>query len=291
VTDLQLGLAVIGAIAIAAVLVYNRLQERAVRRETERAFQSRHADVLTGAPAERREPSLGPLPEHPRHAEPAAASAQPDPRVDYLIALAAPAGIDAARLHESWVAIERRFGRRALLAEVGGGWQAGLQMVSRDGVVSDAELLEFRSEVETVAAALGATASAPEMRRALDGARELDRACADADIQVALHVVGGSPDEELARLGEPPFGVERRADRVTLILDVARTAEPGRVFAAMARAGLQLAAQGGRLADDNGNAVDDRVLAAISAELEVVRQSLVEKGIEPGGALALRLFS
>jgi hypothetical protein len=166
-----------------------------------------------------------------------------------------------------------------------------LQWVSRDGVVSDAELLEFRSVVETLAAALGAHAAAPEMRAALEAARELDRACADADIQVALHVIGGGFDEELARLGEPAFRVERRADGVTLVLDVARTAEPGRVFEAMARAGQQLAAHGGRLADDNGHAVDERALAAIGLELEGIRQSLAAKGIEPGGPLALRLFS
>ena len=35
---------------------------------------------------------------------------------------------------------------------------------------------------------VGATVSAPEMREALDAARELDRICADADLQVALHV-------------------------------------------------------------------------------------------------------
>ena len=56
-TDLQLGLGVIGAIAVAAVLIYNRLQERGARREAERAFGAGHADVLLD---ERREPTLEP---------------------------------------------------------------------------------------------------------------------------------------------------------------------------------------------------------------------------------------
>src|SRR3989442_1262093 len=56
-TDLQIGLAVIGALAVAAVLFYNRWQERGVRREAERAFGSGHADVLMD---ERREPLLEP---------------------------------------------------------------------------------------------------------------------------------------------------------------------------------------------------------------------------------------
>jgi hypothetical protein len=295
-TDLQLGLAVIGALAVAGVLLYNRLQERAVRRETERAFKSGHADVLVGdAATERREPSLGAPP--PRREEPLADAARPDPRVDYVIELSAAAGLDTTRLRESWHPIESRFGRRALLAPGDDArCQAALQMVSRNGVVSDAELLEFRSEVETLAAALGATVSAPEMRGALDEARELDRACADADIQVALHVIGGGAggegSDELAGLGEQPFHVEQRAEGVTLTLDVPRTHEPGRGFEAMARAARHLAAaRGGRLADDNGNAVDERSLAAIGAELEAVRQALLARGIEPGGPLALRLFS
>jgi len=57
-TDLQIGLLVIGAAAVAGVLVYNRLQERATRRQAERAFGSQHADVLLDAPPERREPTL-----------------------------------------------------------------------------------------------------------------------------------------------------------------------------------------------------------------------------------------
>jgi len=265
---------------VLGVLVYNHLQERSARREAERSFKSAHADVLSSPAEERREPSLGLPPLSPP------GGTSPDPAVDYVMEL--QGSVDDARLHEGWKAIESRFGRRALLAQ----GRVALQMVSRDGVVSDAELLEFRSEVETLAASLGAKASGPEMRVALEAARELDRACADADIQVALHVIGAVPEEELARLGEPAFRVERGADRVTLVLDVARTPEPGRSFEAMARAGHQLAtAGGGRLADDNGNTVDERALGTIGTELESVRQSLLERGIEPGGPLALRLFS
>ena len=185
--------------------------------------------------------------------------------------------------------IEQRFGRRALLAEGAGGWQAALQLVSRAGPVSEAELIEFRSEVENLASKIGATVRAPEMRAAMDSARELDRLCADSDIQVALHVVGGnlSPD-----LGEQPFQVVRREDGVTLVLDVALTPDLGPSYEAMARAGRDLAAaHGGRLVDDRGNPLDERALAAIGAQLEAVRQTLAARGIETGSPLALRLFS
>jgi hypothetical protein len=275
---------VLGVVALVGVFAYNFLQERSAQRDAERSFASRHPDVLVPEPGARREPTL----EHPaRRAEPQGGAA-PDPRVDYVIELALPAG---AVLKEEWTAIEHRFGRRALLAAEGATAMAGLQMVTREGVVSEAELIEFRSAVETLATKVKATVRAPEMRLALEGAQELDRACADADIQVALHVVGVS-DPGQWDIDEPPFAVTRREDGVTLTLDVARTSDGGRSYEAMVRAGRHLAtAGGGRLVDDNGLQLDDRALAAIGAQLEAVRQALLGRGIEPGGPLALRLFS
>ena len=276
---------VLGVVALVGVLAYNYVQERSARRQAERSFVSRHADVLLPEPEVRREPTLEPAPRrHEVHA-----GAMPDPLVDYLMEISLPAGVGTT-LREGWKAIEHRFGRRALLSIGEASARAGLQMVTRVGVVSEAELLEFRSEVETLAAQVGATIRAPEMRPALEAAQELDRACADADVQVALHVVG-APGAE-APAGEHPFQVSRRQDGLTLTLDVARTAEPGRSYEAMVRAGRQLAAAGGgRLVDDNGTALDDRALATIGAHLDVVHQELAGRGIEPGSALALRLFS
>ena len=278
-TDLHIGLVVLGVVALVGVFAYNFLQERSARRAAERSFSSRHTDVLVQhEPDARREPTLDQA--AVRRAEPPAGAA-PDPRVDYIIELSLPPS------KEEWSAIEHRFGRRGLLA----GNKAALQMVTREGVVSEAELIEFRSEVETLATRIKATVSAPEMRSALDAAQELDRACADADIQVALHVVGVA-DPGQWDIDEPPFIVTRREDGVTLTLDVARTSETARSYEAMVRAGRHLAsAGGGRLVDDNGALLDDRALAAIGAQLEAVRQELLGRGIEPGGPLALRLFS
>ena len=127
------------------------------------------------------------------------------------------------------------------------------------------------------------------MRAALEGARALDKACAESDIQVALHVIGQGID---ATSGEQPFQVVPREDGVTLVLDVAVTPELGRSYEAMARAGRSLAdAHGARLVDDRGNALDERALAAIGAQLEAVRRTLAGHGIETGSPLALRLFS
>lgn len=284
-TDLQVGLAVIGVLAVAGVLAYNWLQERRAKRAAERAFASGHSDVLLDEPHGRREPTLG-APERPA---PLQAEAMPDARIDYIMELSVRGGASAPLLRELWTPIESRFARRVLLDGDGSTMCAALQLVSRAGAVSDAELLEFRSAVETLAAKLGATVSAPEMREALDAARELDRACADVDIQVALHVIG---IPEVSQLESTFFSVQPRPDGVTLTLDVARTTEPRRAYEAMARAGMQLAAAGGgHIVDDNGTALDERALAAIGAQLDTVIELLSARGIEPGGALALRLFS
>src|SRR5438045_270216 len=279
-TDLQLGLAVVGAIVVAAVLVYNRWQERRVRREAQRAFGSGHSDVLMNE--ERREPTLEPR----RPAVPA--GALPAERVDYVMELTLSS--PAAAIHEAWAPVEQRFARRVLLVVDQLKVRAALQLLSRNGVVSDAEVVEFRSMVETMAAQLGATVRAPEMREALDAARELDRICADADIQVALHVVGIGFTP--AQFEGQPFQAAPRDDGLTLTLDVARTHEPARGYEAMARAGRQLAqSRGGRVGDDTGRELDERARASIGAQLEAVRQRLAEYGIEPGSPLALRVFS
>jgi hypothetical protein len=299
-TDLQLGLLVLGAGAVIGVVLYNRLQERAVRREAEQAFASRHADVLLGG-----ERTVVAAQSAPRGHGPAIPpGAMPDPRLDYVIALRIPVGLPAASALEAWKPIEQRFGRRVLLAgSDGSGWKplatgelrslsslrAGLQMVSRSGVVSDAELLEFRTEVETLGARSRAECASPEMRQALDMARELDRLCADTDIQVALHVTGAA---EAPNEGETPYQISAAEKGVSFVLDMPRTTEPTRAFEAMARAAVALAGQvGGQVVDDRGRPLDERALAAIGAQLEVERRKLAEHGIEAGSALALRLFS
>lgn len=260
-TDLQLGLLVIGAAAVVAVLVYNRLQERTVRRDAQRSFGSAHADVLSDPLPVRREPSL----ETNGQKKPA------DPRIDYVIELS---GVPLGEL-------EQRFAGRAMVSAS----QVALQMVSRRGVIGEAELLEFRSQVESLAAAHGASVSAPEMRAALEGAHLLDDACAEVDIQIALHVIGIDPDQVLEA---KPFKTARRADGITLLLDVPRTPDLARSYESMVRSARQL---GGRLVDDNGNALDERALDAIGREVEATRGRLAELGIEPGSPLALRLFS
>jgi len=326
-TELQIGLIAIGALVVGGVLVYNRVQERKARRGAEQAFGSGHADVLLEpvavTPLEPAHPAPRPAPQEP------GPHATPDARVDYIIELALEGDGGAAKLFEQWKPIERRHSRRTLLAGSPDGrhWQAALQLVSRDGPVGEAELIEFRSAVETLAAAAGATVKAPEMRAAVEAARELDQFCADCDIQVVMHVVGGpfagtkiraaaeaaglalEQDGRFALrtdLGQllyalsaregAPFAAATIKDAspgsLSLALDVARAPETRRAFESMARLAHQLStALGGSIVDDNGNALDDRAIGAIAQQLDGVRARLEERGLAPGSPSALRLFA
>ncbi len=329
-SELQISLLAIGALVVAGVLIYNRLQERGAKRAAERSFRSAHDDVLLhqsvaahpGGAAEE-------TPRASMRAAPPDATARPDPVIDYIVNFTAEHPLAQVALREQWHAIERRHARRALLAgsEDGKSWRAGLQLVSRDGAIGEADLIEFRSAVETVAASVGATVSAPEMRAAVEAARSLDDFCAETDIQVVVHVTGGPfagtkiraaaeasglaleaggrfamrDDEQrlLYTLGAKDGSVFSAAtmrdaapQALSLELDVTRTPDTRRSFESMARLAHQLAAVlGGRIVDDNGNALDERALAAIGMQLDAVRARLEARGLTPGSSAALRLFS
>jgi hypothetical protein len=327
-TELQTGLMAIGALVVAGVLVYNRIQERGAKRAAERAFRSGHADALMDAPpAAARAPAEGPRP--PARPAPPEESAQPDPGIDYIVEFTAGQPVAPSALREQWSVIERRHARRALLAGSGDGraWRAGLQLVSRDGAIGEAELIEFRSTVETLAASVGAAVSAPEMRAAVEAARALDEFCAETDIQVVVHVEGGpfagtniraaAEAAGLALQSDGKFALrndeqrllytlgardgamfsaatmrEAAPEALTLSLDVPRTPDLRRSFESMTRLAHQLAAAlAGNMVDDNGSVLDERAIAAIALQLDAVRARLEARGLAPGSPAALRLFS
>ena len=342
-SELQLGLLAIGVLLVVGVFAYNRWQEGAARRAAESGLRGGRAqDVLL-----RTEPPRNAAvpPERPLHATtriPAgSAAALPDPNVDYIVELSFPSALAASELVQQWKANEHRYATRAIFACDGGGagWRrlsvddlapveslrAGLQLVTREGPVSEAELIEFRAAVETLAAATGATVSAPEIRHAAETARALDRFCEESDIQVVVHVVGAGEgglqgarirataeasglaleedgrlalrdgDDRLVYALSSQEGERLDAAQlagVSLTLDVPRVPDLPRAFQSMARFATHLAAAlDGRLVDDNGSPLDERSLAAIGAQLDAVRGGFEAKGIVTGSASALRLFS
>jgi hypothetical protein len=329
-SELQIGLLAIGALVIGGVLAYNRIQERRAREAARRAFPPAGADVLMGSEAA---PGRAPAAATPARSEPhGAGPVALDERLDYVMEVRPRGAVSAASVQEHWRPIQRRHAPRATLSGPGadGVWRTGLQLVSRDGMVGEAELIEFRAAVETMAAALGAAVAAPEMKSAMERARELDALCAETDIQVVLHVVappggalaGAALAEAAAGAGlelaaDGRFVQRSAADRValslaardgarfeaaalgraaipavSLALDVPHAADTRRAFEAMTRLAHHLAAScGGAVVDDHGKALGEAALAAIADQLDRVRASLEARGFGPGGALAARLFS
>jgi len=306
-SDLQLGLLAVGILVVALVLAYNALQERRARRQAEQAFASRHADVLMEGGGIRQEPRLDlPL----RRTSAAEEAGLPDPRLDYIIELGLRQPSPAGQVAAHWAAYEHRFAGQARLAgsDDRATWQplrgpepcrwvrAALQLASRAGPTSEAHLLEFRTALDSLAAQLGATVSAPEVRQAVEAARALDALCADTDIQVVLHVVpppGAEFREDAPAPGEAAFGVSRgERGSYVLALEVPRVPEVRRAYEAMVLHARDLCAKlGGTVVDDNSRALDERSLAAIAVQLDEICRKLEAQGIEPGGPAALRLFA
>ncbi len=152
-SELQIGLLAIGVLVVAGVLAYNRIQERGAQRAAEKAFPSGRPDVLLEEPPAT--PVHAPAPRPAPAADPEG-SPLPDPRIDYIVEVSFPEPAPQSALQEPWRTIERRHAHRALLAGAADGksWRAALQLVSRDGAVGEADLIEFRAAVEALAAAL-----------------------------------------------------------------------------------------------------------------------------------------
>lgn len=306
-SDLQIGLIAVGVLVVGGVLAYNALQERRARRGAERAFGAAHADVLMEGAGQRQEPRFeGAL----RRAATPETALLPDPRLDYVIELTLRQLASAAEVAAHWAPFEHRFAGRVLLAASPdrASWRplgaagscaavrVALQLASRAGPVGESELIEFRGAVDTLAAQIGASVAAPEVKQAVEAARGLDELCAEADIQVVLHVVpqpGGALADGAPGAAPGPFGVERREDgSYVLSLDVPRTADVRRAYDAMAVYARDLCgALGGMIVDDNGRVLDERALGAIAGQLEAVGAQLEAHGIVPGSPTALRLFS
>jgi len=206
--------------------------------------------------------------------------------------------------------------------------RAGLQLSDRRGAASVEEIAAFGAAVEKTAAALGALATVPDAESAAARAAELDRFCSDVDIRVAVHVVTGQtpfPDDQMREFADiagfefdSEEGSFRRRDGtgrilctlerskspsdqtggagaaaapgLTLELDVPRSANED--FDQFRYLAEQLARRiGGRIVDDNGQALGPAAFDAIRDRIRNVHRNMEVRGIDPAGGLALRLFS
>src|SRR5205085_2880229 len=204
--------------------------------------------------------------------------------------------------------------------------RVGLQLASRKGAVVEDEIERFNRAIADFAAAVNAVSQREAPAAAAERARALDRFCADADIEVAINVVGQyGATFAIARVkslalenglsetgagervrytpeGVPGFAI-RRYDTspkpsptyytgITFALDVPQVANAPRVLDEMIRiAEAFAAALGGQLVDDNRKPLTDAGLASIRRTLEAVVRDMQARGIASGGPLARRLFS
>jgi hypothetical protein len=361
-TELQLAMIGVGVALVGGVAVYNVVQERRARKGAEKAFGDRPADALFDTVPDRREPVMGRLPE----AEEAVASAEPSidaadleagvaptaeisTRIDtvaviladdpvareqlepLLAALADHAtpvhveGIVDEQWHPIWSSMPQQVEdpRRSSWREL----RVALQLASRRGPVAENEIESFNRAVADFAATANAVSQREAPPAAAARAHELDRFCAEADIEVAVNVIGQfgatfalprvkaialenglSETAEgnlvsFARDGTVEFSVRRLADEgerasptsvsgLTLALDLPQVADAPSVFADMVQLGQAIATElGGQLVDDNRRPLSEAGLGSIHRTVERVCEDMEAHGIPAGSALARRLFS
>lgn len=357
---LQLGLIAAGAVVIVAVIVYNFWQERRARRRAEQAFGGAAGDALFEEPksGERREPTLGALPGDEADTVLARAKAQPLTAADELAAAGGPDAEISTRidtvaviLADDPVTREQLEPLEAALASLGervriegivdeqwhpvassprASWRelrAGLQLASREGAAGEEEITAFNGAIADFAAQVSAVSQREAPAAAAARARELDRFCAEADIEVAVNVVGQfgatfslarvkqlaleaglseTPSGALVRYaqnGTPAYAIRRLEDAnakpsatyatgLTFALDVPHVADAAAMLGEMFELAARLAATlGGQLVDDSRRPLTESGLASIRRSLEGVTGEMEAQGIAAGSALARRLFS
>jgi len=365
-TDLQLAMIGIGAVLVGGVFAYNTVQERRARGKAERAFGERPGDALFES-ADRREPTMGGMETLPEEritqadveaAMRAAREAPPEPvpadleagvspsagissRIDTVAVILADDPVTRDQLEPLLAALSSHANPVHVEGIVDEQWhpietspktswrelRVALQLASRRGPLAEDEIESFNRTVADFSAGVNAVSQRESPSAAAARALELDRFCADADIEVAVNVVGQfgatlalarvkaiALDHGLsetaegalvrfARDGSVEFSVRRFGDDpknppasythgLTLALDVPQVPDGPEAFTSMVQLAQALASGlGGQLVDDNRRPLSDAGLASIRRTLEKVFHEMEAHGIPAGGALARRLFA
>lgn len=206
----------------------------------------------------------------------------------------------------------------------------GLQLADRRGPAADGELAVFVAAMQQLADELLAVADMPTSQPVLDQALELDRFCAEVDLEIGVNLVsrgtpfsgtklrtlaesagmvlgedglftrydeGGGALFSLQNLENAAFSAESMRSLsthgLTFLLDVPRVARGERVFQQMLEvAGRFGEALQGMLVDDNRQPLGEAQLEHIKREFVAKPQAIMAKyGFPAGSPQALRLFS
>ena len=210
-------------------------------------------------------------------------------------------------------------------------FQCGVQLANRMGALNQIEYSEFVIKVQAFADDVGGEPDFPEMLDEVARARELDQFASTHDAQLSFTLrtnstawspgyvqqnaarqgfalgsipgrmvlpatmQGGAPmlglafDTQAAMAEDPEQTALRE---VTLSLDVPQVPREQRPFALMCDAAIALAASmDGTIIDDNGSIIAAPGMDVIGTELEQLYDTLDERELSAGSALARRLFS
>jgi len=269
-----------------------------------------------------------------------------DERTDYIVSMTPKFPLSAQALARIW---QRRFDFGKTLRACGcnvanGVWEriipdssttysemkVGLQLVDRDGAISETRLADFRELMGEVGRKEDADMVLPLVDSAMERARELDAFCAEVDQMIGLNLVCGADRalfaSEVAAVVQP-MGMSLQADgafhlfgqdgatlftlgafdgtpfqhhtldqmqvsHLTLLLDIPRVSEPARRFDEMTLFAMELAtALRATLVDDQRVLLVKGALEQIRTRIVAVEQRMAQGGIAPGSAQAMRLFS
>lgn len=210
-------------------------------------------------------------------------------------------------------------------------FQAGVQLANRSGALNEIEYSEFVMKTQAFCDVINGTPDFPEMLDEVARARELDQFAGDHDAQLGFvlrarnaawspgyvqqnasrlgfvagsipgrmvvpastagmpPVLGLSFDTQAAMADDPAQSAVRE---LVISLDVPQVDRGEQPFLRMREVALSLAASmDGIVTDDNGLPLPAEAMDVIGAELEHLYDTLDQRDLSAGSALARRLFS
>lgn len=348
-SEFQKSLLVIALLVVVAVYAYGYWQQWRYRRSLDRPHVEPRQESRP-APQPVAEPGPAPVDAPADHFIADKPAAEPcellDDKLDYIISMTPKFPVSADILEAFW---PRRFDYGKTIQTCGcnaatGAWERvipespasyselkiAIQLVDRNGVISDTRLADFRELLGEIGRKQDADMVLPLTDTALERARELDAFCASVDQMIGLNLIGRGERplfaSEVARAVQPA-GMSLQADgtfhqfaadgatlftlamsdgtpfqhhtldqmqvkSLTLLLDIPRVAEPAKCFDDMILLALDIApALRVTLVDDQRVILNQGSIAHIRSSVEAVQQRMLAGGLVPGSAQALRLFS
>jgi len=210
-------------------------------------------------------------------------------------------------------------------------FQAGVQLANRSGALNEIEYSEFVVKAQHFCDTVNGTPDFPDMLEEVARARELDQFASEHDAQLGFTLRArsaawspGYVQQHAARLGfvagampgrmvlassvagmPPVLGLsfdtqaaladdpaQAAVREVTLSLDVAQVDRGEQPFVRLREVAMALAqAMDGSITDDNGQLLPRDAMDLIGSELENLYDTLEQRDLASGSALARRLFS